>query len=280
MYRVIKHETIAPAIVRVGVLAPLIARAALPGQFIILRVTSDGERIPLTISDCDAQAGIVEMISQTVGATTRDLAALKVGDDLADIAGPLGKPSEFFGAKRVICVGGGVGTAVLLPQARHLFRAGTPADIIIGARSGDLLILEDELRPLSRTLTLCTDDGSYGMHGRVTDALLPMLKSAPPELCVAIGPPIMMKFVCEMTRGFGVKTIVSLNPLMVDGTGMCGCCRVTVDGKTQYACVDGPDFDGHLVDFDGFMQRLGAYKDEEAEQNQRHPCGGVFHGAH
>ncbi len=279
MHQIIAKADLAPNLIRLDFLAPDIAVAALPGQFVIVRATEDGERVPLTIATADPATGAISIIFQTIGVSTRQLGALNVGDSLASATGPLGVPSHFFDAKRVVCVGGGVGTAVLYPQVTALAKMGAAVDVIQGARSENYLILREELGALCRDLTLMTDDGSAGTKGFVTDALRKKLEAGETyDLCITIGPPVMMRAVAELTRPYGLKTIVSLNPIMLDGTGMCGCCRVTVGGKVKYACVDGPDFDGHEIDFDGLMRRLKGFVDEEQALNALHPCGGLYHG--
>ncbi len=279
MHQIIAKADLAPNLIRLDFIAPDIAKAALPGQFVIVRAHEDGERVPLTIATADPATGAISIIFQTIGVSTRQLGALHVGECLASATGPLGVPSHFFGAKRVVCVGGGVGTAVLYPQVTALARMGAAVDVIQGARSETYLILREELGALCRELILMTDDGSAGEKGFVTDALRKKLEVGEGyDLCIAIGPPVMMRAVANLTRPYGLKTIVSLNPIMLDGTGMCGCCRVTVGGQVKYACVDGPDFDGHEVDFDGLMRRLKGFVDEEQALNALHPCGGLYHG--
>jgi len=244
--------------------APLIAEKAKPGQFVILRVNEAGERIPLTIADRDPEKGIVTIIFQIVGATTAKLNRLNAGDTLADFVGPLGDPSRLDGLKRVAVVGGGVGCAIAYPLAKRLHETGAVVHSIVGFRNRDLVILEDEFRAASTKLFMGTDDGSYGTKGLVTDQLKALLDAGERyDEVIAIGPVIMMKFVCKLTKEYGVKTVVSMNSIMVDGTGMCGCCRLTVGGKTKFACVDGPDFDGHLIDFDEVMKRQIMYADFE-----------------
>jgi len=246
------------------------------GQFVILRVSDDGERIPLTIAHRDVNKGTITIVAQEVGKTTRDLNALKVGDEILDLAGPLGKATEIpEGNKTILCVGGGIGNAVVWPMATAMKEAGHRVVTILGARTKDLLILEDEVKAVSDELIVTTDDGSYGRKGLVTDAIEELIAGGEKiDECVCIGPVIMMKFVCKTTEPHGIKTLASLNPIMVDGTGMCGACRVTVDGKTRFACVEGPEFDGHKTDFDELMQRLSYYKPEEARSLERahHVC--------
>ncbi|MBQ3864957.1 MAG: sulfide/dihydroorotate dehydrogenase-like FAD/NAD-binding protein [Clostridia bacterium] len=265
MTKVVYKEKLAPSLFRMDLEAPRIAAKAMPGQFIIVRPTSDGERIPLTVAGYDREKGLITIIFQVVGATTYILSQIEQGEEVADFVGPLGQPSHFEGVKRVICIGGGVGTAVVYPQVRHLHEQGVSVDVINGARTKELVILEKELRENSDNLYITTDDGSYVRKGFVTDVLRELLeKGEKYDMAVAIGPIPMMKAVCAVTKEFNLKTMVSLNPIMVDGTGMCGGCRVTVGGKTKYACVDGPDFDGHLVDFDEMASRSRMYKEEEA----------------
>jgi ferredoxin/flavodoxin---NADP+ reductase len=244
--------------------APLIARKAKPGQFVILRVNETGERIPLTMADTDPEAGTINLIYQVVGKSTALMKSLAVGEGYQDICGPLGQPTHIEKMGTVICVGGGTAVAVLHPITKGMKQAGNHVVAIIGARTRDLLILEEKMTKASHELRVCTDDGSYGHHGFVTDVLKEYLDRRDPiAMVVAIGPVPMMKFTCKLTEGYNVKTMVSLNPIMVDGTGMCGCCRVTVDNKTRFACVDGPEFDGHKVNFDELTQRQRAYLEQE-----------------
>ena len=247
--------------------APLIAEERKAGQFIMLQIDEDyGERIPLTIADADVQEESITIIFQTVGKTTQQLAQLNVGDEVPVLVGPLGKPSVIEKVGRVVCVGGGIGVAPLHPVVQALKAAGNRVDVIMGARSADLLILEEEMRQLANDLVICTDDGSAGRKALVTEPLREMCEEDDaPDLVVAIGPPVMMKFCSETTRPFGIRTMVSLNTIMVDGTGMCGGCRVNVGDEVKFVCVDGPEFDGHLVDFDNMIKRLGAYKNLESE---------------
>jgi len=264
MYRILRKEKLAPGIWLMKVEAPFVARRAMPGQFIILRVKEGGERIPLTIADYDSRQGWVTIIFQEVGLTTRLLAKLDEGDTIQDFVGPLGKASELDGLKRVLCIGGGVGVAPLYPQIKYLWEKGTSEDVIVGARSREYLILEDEIRGICHNLYITTDDGSYGRKGFVSDVLKELLEQGNRyDRVIAIGPLIMMKVVSGITKQYDVPTVVSMNPVMVDGTGMCGGCRVTVGGQVRYACVDGPDFDGHLVDFDEAMRRQRMYREEE-----------------
>lgn len=244
--------------------APLIAKKAEPGQFIILRVDEDGERIPLTVADFDREKGTVTIIFQIVGATTMKLNHLEEGDSIHDFVGPLGVASHTEGLKKVAVIGGGVGCAIAYPIAKKLHQQGAEVHSIVGFRNKDLVILEEEFKAASSKFVMMTDDGSYGEKGLVTDALKKLLDSGETyDEVIAIGPLIMMKFVCKLTKEYGVKTVVSMNPIMIDGTGMCGGCRLTVGGKTKFACVDGPDFDGHEVDFDEAMSRSGMYREFE-----------------
>jgi len=246
------------------ILAPLVARKAQPGQFIILRVDAQGERIPLTVADFDRQAGTVSIIFQIVGATTMALSRLQVGDSLCDFVGPLGRATQTEGLKKVAVVGGGVGCAIAYPVAKKLHEQGAEVHAIVGFRNKDLVMLEPEFAAASTKLKIMTDDGSYGEKGLVTNALKTLIDSGEKyDEVIAIGPLIMMKFVAALTKEYGIKTVVSMNPIMIDGTGMCGGCRLTVGGQVKFACVDGPEFDGHLVDFDEAMERGGMYRDFE-----------------
>ncbi len=262
MNKIIAKQKLSENVYRMDVLAPLIASERRAGQFVILSLDDNyAERIPLTIADADPVKGTISLIYQVVGATTRKLANLNPGDQIDNLLGPLGKPTHIEKFGTVVCVGGGIGVAPMHPIAQEMKKAGNHLISIIGARSKDLVILEKELKEISDELIVCTDDGSYGRKALVTEPLKEICsRSNPPDLVVAIGPPIMMKFCSETTRPFKVKTLVSLNTIMVDGTGMCGGCRVTVGDKTKFVCVDGPEFDGHLVDFDNMMKRLNAYK--------------------
>lgn len=271
MYRIVRKEALRPTVTLYEIEAPLIAKKAQPGQFIILRTDENGERIPITINAYDPEKGTVTIIVQTVGATTVKLSHMKEGDCLADFVGPLGKPTETEGKKKVAVVGGGVGCAIAYPVAKKLAASGCEVHTIVGFRSHDLLILEDEFKAVSDRYFVMTDDGSYGEKGLVTDALRRLLEAGEQyDEVIAIGPLIMMKFVCALTKEFGVKTMISMNPIMIDGTGMCGCCRLTVGGEMKFACVDGPDFDGHQVDFNEAMDRLTMYKPQEAERREAH----------
>ena len=266
MFEILKKEALNPTVSRMVIKAPLVAQKAQAGQFIILRVDERGERIPLTIAGYDRQAGSVTIIYQIVGATTMRLDRLKEGDALQDFVGPLGKPTETEGLKRVAVVGGGVGCAIALPVAQALAANGTVVDSVVGFRNKDLVILEDEFRAASGEYRLMTDDGSAGEKGLVTEALKELLEKNTYDEVIAIGPLVMMKFVSLLTKAYGVKTVVSMNPVMIDGTGMCGGCRISVGGETKFACVDGPEFDGHLVDFDLAMERGRTYHAYEQER--------------
>ena len=254
------------------VAAPEIARQRKAGQFVIIQLDIDyGERIPLTIADANPQEGWIALVIQAVGASTIKLCQKKVGESIAAILGPLGNPTHITKVGKVVCVGGGIGTAPLHPIAQAYKRAGNEVIIIIGGRTKELVIFEEEMRKIADELIIVTDDGSYGRKALVTEPLKEICESAsPPQEVIAIGPPIMMKFCAATTRPFGIHTVVSLNTIMIDGTGMCGCCRVTVDGNTKFVCVDGPEFDGHLVDFDNMMTRMKAFK--EREDHDRHIC--------
>jgi ferredoxin--NADP+ reductase len=261
--------------VRLEVEAPRIAAARRPGQFVIVRAADGGERIPLTIADTNPQAGTISLVIQRVGKTTTLLTALKAGDGIPDIVGPLGRPTHLEPCDHAICVGGGVGTAVVYPIAKALVANGTAVTAVLGGRTRELVILENEMRALCREVIVTTDDGSYGRHGVVTDALAELLERTEPAVgaVYAVGPVAMMKAVAALTRGRSIKTIVSLNPIMVDGTGMCGGCRVSVGGQTRFACVDGPEFDGHEVDFDELADRLSAYRAHEQRAMDRCKLG-------
>ena len=265
MYKIIRKKSLNPTVSLMEIEAPLIAKKAEPGQFIIFRAKADSERIPLTIADFDREKGTVTIIYQIIGGSTMELDTLGVGDSLQDFVGPLGCPSETDGLKKVAVVGGGVGCAIAYPLAKKLSALGCEVHSIIGFRNKDLVILEDEFRKVSSQLRIMTDDGSYGTKGLVTNALETLIGEGNQyDEVIAIGPLIMMKFVCLLTKKYDIKTIVSMNPIMIDGTGMCGGCRLTVGGETKFACVDGPDFDGHLVDFDEAMHRGTMYRDFEA----------------
>ena len=275
MFPIVTKKQLNPTITYMEILAPAVARKAMPGQFIMLRINEDGERIPLTIAGYDREKGTVTIIFQKVGYTTYTLDTLNEGDALLDFVGPLGCASEFeeYIGKHVCVVGGGLGVAIAYPQAKALHELGAKVDFIVGFKNKDLIILEDEFKNACENLFVLTDDGSNGHKGFVTVALEEQLKKVDDyEAVIAIGPLMMMKAVCDMTRPKGIKTIVSMNSLMVDGTGMCGCCRVQVGGETKFACVDGPDFDGHQVDFDLAMRRGRMYIAEEKESMKKHEC--------
>jgi len=264
MYRIVKREEMAHGtIVLNEIEAPQIAKKAKPGQFVILVVNETGERIPLTMAEVDKERGTITIIYMIVGKSTRLFSTLKVGDGYKDVVGPLGEPTHIENFGTVVCVGGGTGTAVLHPITRGMYEAGNNVISIIGSRTKDYLIMEEQMAKVSHEVRICTDDGSKGRHGFVTEELEEILKAQKVDLVVAIGPVPMMKFVSILTKKYDTPTMVSLNPIMIDGTGMCGGCRVTIGGKTKFACVDGPEFDGHQVDYDGLMRRLGAYQVEE-----------------
>ena len=264
MYRIVKKEVLNPTVTRMDIEAPLIAKKAEPGQFIILRVDEKGERIPLTVADFDRERGTVTIIFQIVGATTEKLNHLEEGDCLQDFVGPLGRPSETEGLKKVAVIGGGVGCAIAYPVAKKLHQQGAEVHSIVGFRNKDLVILEEEFRAVSSKFVMMTDDGSYGEKGLVTNALEKLIGEGETyDEVIAIGPLVMMKFVVKLTKEHNIKTVVSMNPIMIDGTGMCGGCRQTVGGKTKFACVDGPDFDGFEVDFDEAMARGTMYREFE-----------------
>ncbi len=270
MFEIVAKRSLNDSVTLMEIKAPLIAKKAQPGQFIIFRIDELGERIPLTIADYDREKGTVTIIFQHIGTSTKMLATLDVGDCIYDFVGPLGVASHLDGIKRACIVGGGVGCAIAYPQAKALHAMGAKVDIIAGFRSKDIVILEEEMHACSDNLYITTDDGSYGEKGFVTDKLKSLIEAGNEyDIVIAIGPVIMMKFVCKVTEPFGVKTIVSLNPIMIDGTGMCGGCRVTVGGKMKFACVDGPDFDGHQVDFDELIVRNSIYKQQEANHECR-----------
>ena len=269
MYQIIRKKSLNPTVTMMDIAAPLVARKAEAGQFIILRIDEDGERIPLTVAGCDREAGTVRIIFQIVGATTELLNHKEEGAYIQDFAGPLGEPTKLDGLKKVCIVGGGVGCAIALPIAEKLHRLGAEVHSIIGFRSKDLLILEDEFRAASNRLTVMTDDGSYGGRGVVTAPLKEAIEAGENyDEVIAIGPLVMMKFVVATTKPYGVKTTVSMNPIMVDGTGMCSGCRLTVGGMTKFACVDGPDFDGFEVDFDEAIARSAMYRDFERHAHE------------
>ena len=271
MFKIVRKKELNSAVTLLEIEAPYVAKKAKAGQFIIFRIDEEGERVPLTIAGYDREKGTVTIIFQKVGLTTKMLGMLNEGDYIRDFVGPLGKPTHTDGVRRVCIVGGGVGCAIALPSAQAFKEAGCHVDVIVGFRNKDIVILEDEFRACSDRLFLMTDDGSYGEHGFVTVKLQELLeKGEQYDEVLAIGPIPMMKFVAKTTEPFGVKTIVSLNPIMVDGTGMCGGCRVTVGGEVKFACVDGPDFDGHQVDFAELMKRNGFYRDQVAADVMAH----------
>ena len=264
MYRIVKAKQLAEKIWLMDVEAPRTARSCEPGQFVIVKIDEKGERIPLTIADYDREKGTVTIIFQIVGATTEKLNHKNEGDTIADFVGPLGKATETEGLRRVAVVGGGVGTAIAYPVAKKLHDEGCHVDLIVGFRNKDLIILKEEFEAASTNLIIGTDDGSYGKKALVTELLKEQIDAgAKYDRVIAIGPVIMMKFVCQLTKEYGIPTVVSMNPIMIDGTGMCGGCRLTVGGETKFACVDGPEFDGHLVDFDEAMSRGAMYRDFE-----------------
>jgi ferredoxin--NADP+ reductase len=274
VYPIVRAEVIAPGLSRLDVLAPAVARRRQAGQFVIVRAHAEGERIPLTIVDASPDEGTVTLVVQAVGASTRLIAGLRAGDALVDLAGPLGNPTPLLQHARVACVGGGVGAAEVLPIARALFALGNRIDTILGARTRELVILADELARTSASLVVTTDDGTYGRAGRVVDPLRERLVDGHGwDAVYAVGPLPMMKAVAELTRPYGVRTVVSVNALMIDGTGMCGGCRLTVGGVVRFACVDGPEFDAHAVDFDELIRRGGAYRAQERMADD--PCRGA-----
>ncbi len=273
-YTILHKEQLSANVFLMRIQAPHIAAERKPGQFILLSLNHEyGERIPLTVADADTEEGSITIIFQTVGYTTRQLAALEVGDELAVLVGPLGQPTHIEKVGHVVCVGGGVGVAPLHPIARAFKKAGNRLTCILGARSRELIILEKKFAAFADELIICTDDGSAGRKALVTEPLQEICQSSPkPNLAVAIGPPVMMKFCVETVRPLAVPIVVSLNTIMVDGTGMCGGCRVTVGGETKFVCVDGPEFDGLKVDFDGMIRRLQAYRPQERKMDEQHEC--------
>lgn len=287
MFEIVKAKRLADNIFLCDVKAPRVAAHCEPGQFVIVRMDEEGERIPLTICDYDRQAGTVTIVVQEIGASTKLMANLKEGDYFADFVGPLGKASELIDEdieelkkKKIVFVAGGLGTAPVYPQVKWLHEHGVDVDVIVGAKNKDLIILEEEMKAVAGNLYITTDDGSYVRKGMGTDVLKELYneKGIKYDLCVAIGPMIMMKFVCLLTKELGIKTIVSMNPIMVDGTGMCGACRLIVDGKVKFACVDGPEFDGHLVDFDQAMRRQAQYRTQEGRAMLAITEGDTHHG--
>lgn len=281
LYKIVEKQILAPNIFSMDILAPRVANSAKPGQFVIVIADETGERVPLTICDYDKEKGTVQIVVQSMGSSTKKLAKLEEGEYVKDFVGPLGMPSEFveedleeLKKKRILFVAGGVGTAPVYPQVKWLKEHGVDADVIIGAKNKDLVILEEKLKSASGNLYVCTDDGSYGFHGMVTKYIEELVNNQGKEydVCIAIGPMIMMKFVALTTKTLNIPTVVSLNPIMVDGTGMCGACRVTVGGETKFACVHGPEFDGHIVDFDEALKRQTQYKPEEAKKDEAYEC--------
>ena len=287
MYKILKAEFLASNIFLMEIEAPRVAKSCEPGQFIIAKIDENGERIPLTISDYDRERGMVQIVVQVIGASTKKMSELKTGDYLEDFVGPLGCPSDLVTddiedvkKKKILFVAGGLGTAPVYPQVKWLHEHGIAADVIVGAKTKDLVILEKEMQEVAGNLYITTDDGSYGRGGMVTDTIKYLVNDLGKEYdhCVAIGPMIMMKFVCLLTKELGIHTVVSVNPIMVDGTGMCGACRVQVGNEVKFACVDGPEFDGHLVDFDQAMKRSQMYKSEEGRAMLKLQEGDTHHG--
>ncbi len=287
MFQILETKELTENIYFMVVKAGRVAKACYPGQFVIVRMDEESERIPLTICDYDRAAGTVTIVFQCVGAETKRMARLKAGDSFRDFAGPLGRPSDLIAEdkealkkKKILFVAGGVGTAPVYPQVKWLHENGVFADVIVGAKTKSLLILEREMKAVAGNLYVTTDDGSYGRSGMVTQTISDLVEKEGKryDLCIAIGPMIMMKFVCKMTKELGIPTVVSLNPIMVDGTGMCGACRVTVGGEVKFACVDGPEFDGHAVDFDQAMRRQQMYKTQEGRALLREEEGDTHHG--
>jgi len=286
MYKILNARDLSENIFLMDVEAPRIAKSCLPGQFIIAKVDEKGERIPLTICDYDAEKGTITIVVQKIGGSTYKMGNLKAGDYFRDFTGPLGMPSELvhedieeLKKKKILFVGGGLGTAPVYCQVKWLHDHGVTPDVVIGAKTKDILILEDEMSAAGN-LYVATDDGSYGFHGMVTGCIEDLVKNQGKnyDVCISIGPMIMMKFVCKLTEQLGIPTIVSMNPIMVDGTGMCGACRLTVDGEVKFACVDGPEFDGHKVDFDQAMKRMALYKTEEGRAMLKEKEGDTHHG--
>ena len=286
MYKIVKKQTLAANIYLMDVEAKRVAKSCMPGQFVIVRMDEEGERIPLTICDYDREAGTVTIVFQTVGAGTKMMAELNEGDAFHDFVGPLGCASELVNedkeslkSKKILFVAGGVGAAPVYPQVKWLHENGVDADVIVGSKTKDLLILEKEMEAVAGNLYVTTDDGSYGRSGMVTQTIKDLVEEGKQyDVCIAIGPMIMMKFVCLLTKELGIPTVVSLNPIMVDGTGMCGACRVTVGGKVKFACVDGPEFDGHEVNFDEAMRRQLIYKTQEGRAMLALEEGDTHHG--
>ena len=287
MFQIVKSEKLADKIYLMDVKAPRVARSCQPGEFVIVKMDEKGERIPLTICDYDREAGTITIVIQTVGASTEKMVRLKAGEYFEDVVGPLGNPSDFVREdleelknKSYLFVAGGVGTAPVYPQVKWFHEHGMKADVIVGAKTKDLVILEEEFKAVAGNLYVTTDDGSYGRKGMVTETIKDLVEKEGKhyDVCVAIGPMIMMKFVCLLTKELNIPTIVSMNPIMVDGTGMCGACRLTVGGKVKFACVDGPEFDGHQVNFDEAMKRQQMYKTEEGRAMLKLMEGDTHHG--
>ena len=286
MYKIIEAKELTANIFQMIVEAPRVAKKCMPGQFLIVRTDANSERIPLTICDYDREAGTITIVFQIVGGSTKQMSSLKTGDSFHDVVGPLGKPSELcdmsadeLKSKKILFVAGGVGTAPVYPQVKWLNSQGVAADVIVGAKNKELLILEKEMEAVAGNLYVTTDDGSYGRSGMVTKVIEDLVAEGNKyDVCVAIGPMIMMKFVAKLTKELNIPTIVSMNPIMVDGTGMCGACRIVVGDEIKFACVDGPEFDGHLVDFDGAMKRAAAYKTEEGRKMLEITEGDTHHG--
>ncbi|NLY46702.1 MAG: sulfide/dihydroorotate dehydrogenase-like FAD/NAD-binding protein [Tissierella sp.] len=289
MYEIVSKELLAPSIYSMDILAPRVAKSALPGQFVIIIVDEKGERVPLTICDSDVEKGTVTIVTQAMGSSTKKLVAKEVGDSIKDFVGPLGKPSEFVNEdleelrkKKILFAGGGVGVAPIVPQAKWLAENGVDFDILTGSKNKDFVILEDKFKSITENIFIATDDGSYGFHGFVNSGIeeLVVNQGKKYDVVIIIGPMIMMKFTSLTTKKLGLPSIVSLNPIMVDGTGMCGACRVTIDGETKFACVDGPEFDGDLVDWDEALRRQAQYKEEEIQKDHEY-CeltGGMIYG--
>lgn len=285
MYKILEKNELAPSIFMMKILAPRVAKAAMPGQFIIVRVDEKGERVPLTICDTDVNEGSVTIVVQTIGCSTRQMENYEAGDFFYDFVGPLGMESELISEDKeelkklkIMFISGGVGAAPVYPQVKWLHENGVKVDVIMGFKNKEMVILEDEMKVVANNVYVATDDGSYGFKGMVTNRLQALVDEGNHyDLVVAIGPMIMMKFVCKLTEQLGIKTVVSMNPIMVDGTGMCGACRITVDGETKFACVDGPEFDGHKVNFDEALKRSTMYKAEEIDKDIESDCaiGGI-----
>lgn len=286
MYKIVKKRFLNDNTFEMVIEAPRVSKNCMPGQFIILKIDDQGERVPLTIADYNRENGTITIVVQAIGATTTKLSYLNEGDYIEDFAGPIGMPSELtkeniedLKKKKILFVGGGVGIAPIYPQAKWLFDNGIDCDVIVGARSKNILIYEDEIKNVCNNLYIATDDGSYGKKGLVTDVIQDLYnQNKKYDICISIGPLIMMKFVCKLTKELNLPTIVSMNPLMVDGTGMCGCCRITVGDEVKFACVDGPEFDGHKIDFDNVMKRSRIYKTEEGRAMLKLQEGDTHHG--